>query len=156
MLIDRIALAFAAALALAGMAATTEAAAQSAPGQGYVIGEVKAAAPLYNSLPKGVVEAGGIVTGVIIAAPPSQFIDPETKELRGFNIDLMKALSGSGVPFKAVPTDFSSFIPGLQAKRFDMVAAFIADVGPARRSSISSIITRRRISLCRKEARACI
>jgi polar amino acid transport system substrate-binding protein len=112
----------------ANIVSAAEAIPQPPAGQPYAIGAVNPAAPLYKSLPKETVAAGAIVTGIIIAAPPSQYIDPETKALKGFNIDLMKAVSDElGVPFKAVPTDFSSFIPGLQAHRFDMVAAFIAD-----------------------------
>lgn len=108
--------------------AAAPAAAQTAQPQFYMLGELNPAAPLYKSLPPAVAKEGAIVTGIIIGSPPSQFIDTDSRELKGFNIDLLKALSKQlGVPFKAIPTDFAAFIPGLQAKRFAMVAAFVAD-----------------------------
>lgn len=60
--------------------------------------------------------------GVNVAAfndwPPDEFV--ETGELKGWSIDMAKAMSEKlGVEFKFTPTSFDAIIPGLASKRFD-------------------------------------
>lgn len=110
----------------------TQAIAQAAPpsleGVSTVLGKLDPDAPLHKTLPPEIARRQEIVAGIILGEPPSQFVDPADKQLKGADIEMIQALSRQlGVPFRVVPTEYGAFVAGLQAQRFDMVAAFIAD-----------------------------
>lgn len=103
-----------------------------APAQGSgnptTIGRLDPAAPLHARLPADILAAGAITTGVIVQEPPTMFRGTQSRGLEGSDAELLAALSAQlGIPFRLVPTEYGAFVPGLQARRYDLVAAFIAD-----------------------------
>ncbi|MDQ0133827.1 polar amino acid transport system substrate-binding protein [Neorhizobium galegae] len=59
---------------------------------------------------------------------PFNYIDPKTKELTGLSVDLFAALEKKmGVKMEVVIATFPDLFPGLQAGRFDLIGAGIAD-----------------------------
>lgn len=85
------------------------------------IGSLNKAAPLYASAPEAIKAAGFIKVGTTTDAPPYQFYEPGTRELKGINPDLLVVLSEiTGLPFRVETTAFPAVLPGLQADQFDM------------------------------------
>ena len=55
---------------------------------------------------------------------PFEFIDPETEEIVGFDVDLINEIAGRlGYTVEMVDIDFTSLIPALQSGRVDLVIA---------------------------------
>ncbi|MDQ0137717.1 polar amino acid transport system substrate-binding protein [Neorhizobium galegae] len=85
------------------------------------VGAANTAAPLYSKVPERFRNAGAISVAITTDAPPYQFYEEGSRNLKGVNLDLLKALSQvTGVPFKLEAAAFPSILPGLQTKRFDM------------------------------------
>lgn len=85
------------------------------------IGSLNDQAPLYALAPEAAKAAGFIKVGTTTDAPPYQFYEAGTRDLRGINPDLLAALSTlTGLPFRVEATAFPSILPGLQAEQFDM------------------------------------
>lgn len=57
---------------------------------------------------------------------PFEFLDQESGEYVGFDIDLLKAISEeAGFEYEIIPMDFTGIIPALQTKNLDMAIAGI-------------------------------
>jgi|Deesub1362B_J571_1020462.scaffolds.fasta_scaffold00141_32 polar amino acid transport system substrate-binding protein len=70
------------------------------------------------------VTPGVLTVGSDIAYPPFEYTDPETKEYTGFDIDLMTEIAKRlGLEVKFVNTAWDGIIPGLQAKKYDVICS---------------------------------
>ncbi len=57
-------------------------------------------------------------------SPPWQSPNPKTGEYEGFNVDMAKRVAGiMGVELEIVPATWSTLIPGLEAKQYDVIFA---------------------------------
>ncbi len=69
---------------------------------------------------------GKLVIGTSPDYPPYEFLD-EQNNIIGFDIDIMQAVADKlGVELEIVDMQFSSLIPALQAKKFDIMAAGVS------------------------------
>ncbi|MDQ0137711.1 polar amino acid transport system substrate-binding protein [Neorhizobium galegae] len=85
------------------------------------IGTLNPKAPLYNAAPDALKSAGFVKVGTTTDAPPYQFYEAGTRQLRGINPDLLATISTlTGIPFRVETTAFPAVLPGLQAGQFDM------------------------------------
>lgn len=70
---------------------------------------------------------------------PLNYVDPDTKEFTGFNVDLFEALSTKmGIEMELVVASFPDLVPGLDTARFDLIGAGLTDT-PSRRETLSFI-----------------
>lgn len=84
---------------------------------------------LHNQLPASVKSSGSLTmaTDATIGAPFASFAS-DNKTIVGLNVDMAKALAKTlGVNLKTVNTPFGTFIPGLQAKRYDFSVSVMLD-----------------------------
>lgn len=64
---------------------------------------------------------GGVTVATSQGYPPTDFVDANGKTT-GFDYDLGQALAGKlGIPFKFTETTFAAIIPGILAKKYDLV-----------------------------------
>ena len=67
-------------------------------------------------------ERGALVVGVEGTYPPFNFVDPNTKELDGFDIDVAKLIADKlGVKAQFVKTEWSGILAGLGSGKFDVI-----------------------------------
>ena len=84
---------------------------------------------LHASLPADVQKSGKLImaTDATIGAPFASF-GPDNKTVVGLNVDMAKAIGDVlGVDVQVVNTPFGTFIPGLQAKRYDFSVSVMLD-----------------------------
>lgn len=80
-----------------------------------------------------------IEVAIVPNYPPFEFKDPATNELRGFDVDLGKALAErAGVRINWQETSFDTMMSALRTKRVDIILSGMTDT-PARRSSADFI-----------------
>ena len=86
-------------------------------------------APFFDRLPDEVKKSGKLVmaTDATIGAPFATFAS-DNKTVEGLNVDMAHALGDlMGVHVEVVNTPFGTFIPGLQAKRYDFSISVMLD-----------------------------
>jgi len=77
-----------------------------------------------------------LTVGTDTSYVPFEFLDKETEEYVGFDIDLLKAISEEvGFKYELKPMDFSGIIPALQTKNLDLAIAGIT-IKPEREAVI--------------------
>lgn len=80
-------------------------------------------APASADLIKEIQERGVFKVGMA-ESPPWQSPNPESGEYEGFNVDMAKRVADiMGVKLEVVPATWSTLIPGLEAKQYDVVFA---------------------------------
>jgi len=85
--------------------------------------------PLHSALPADVQKSGTLTmaTDATIGAPFASF-GSDNKSVVGLNVDVAQALGQvMGIQVKIVNTPFGTFIPGLQAKRYDFSVSVMLD-----------------------------
>lgn len=74
-----------------------------------------------------VLNAGKLVAAIEVGSEPFSYMDTETNEYVGFNIDLMQDFCDSiGVELELVPMEFSELFESLNSKKVDMATANIS------------------------------
>ena len=69
-------------------------------------------------------EAGVIVVGCDAAFPPFEYLDEETGELVGFDLDLMRAIGAElGMEVEIKNVSWDGIIPGLLSGNYDVIAS---------------------------------
>lgn len=92
-----------------------------------------------QQLPERIVAAGQINVGIERDHPPMEFVDPNTGELVGFDVDLINAVAQElGVKLAYVHSRFEGLTPNLQSKRIDLIISGMYDT-PARRDNFDFI-----------------
>jgi polar amino acid transport system substrate-binding protein len=67
------------------------------------------------------IQAAGVLKVGMAESPPWQSPNPASGEYEGFNVDLAKRVADiMGVKLEIVPATWSTLIPGLEAKQFDI------------------------------------
>lgn len=95
-------------------------------------------AALHAKLPASVKSAGSMTVGTQISAPET-FDAPETTNLIGDEVTLMKGIAKTlGVTPKFQVVQFDELIPGLQSKRFDLTIGAMNDT-KARQATITFV-----------------
>lgn len=103
--------------------------------EGPVFGTLDETAPLYDSVPERLKAQGHIKAAMVSDSPPNQYVEPGTKNLVGINPDLLVELSAAiGLPFEIEVTNFQAQLPGLAAKRYDMIAGPFGDTAERQES----------------------
>jgi len=83
---------------------------------------------LGNLLPDDYKKAGFVSVGSQQTVPPIEFRDPQTLELQGAGVDLLReAGKRLGVEIRYAQAEYSALIPGIEAKRFDIASGAISD-----------------------------
>lgn len=73
------------------------------------------------------VKEGTLTVGLEATYPPMEYIDEETGELAGFDIELAKAIAADmGLEVKFVPVGFDAIFAGLDADKYDVVISAIS------------------------------
>ncbi|MGE5674706.1 MAG: ABC transporter substrate-binding protein [Mycobacterium leprae] len=71
-------------------------------------------------------QAGKLTVALEATYPPMESMDKDGKTVVGFDVDFAKALAEKlGVQAEFKTMDFDGLIPGLQAKRFDVIISFM-------------------------------
>lgn len=74
-----------------------------------------------------VLNAGKLVAAIEVGSEPFSYMDTETNEYVGFNIDLMQDFCDSiGVELELVPMEFSELFESLNSEKVDMATANIS------------------------------
>ena len=74
------------------------------------------------SPPAELAESGTLSYGTAATFPPFEYHDPETGELTGFDIEMIRALAGyMGLEPEALDTDFDGLVPALKGGRIDII-----------------------------------
>lgn len=74
-----------------------------------------------------VLDAGKLVAAIEVGSEPFSYMDTETNEYVGFNIDLMQDFCDSiGVELELVPMEFSELFESLNSEKVDMATANIS------------------------------
>ena len=96
---------------------------------GFVLGVMACSAASQEvSLPEKYKSSGALKVGLQNQFPPMNYVDPNTKEFVGFNIDLWKALEPKlGVKAEFVVDAFPSLFPALDTGRSDVMATGVFD-----------------------------
>ena len=85
-------------------------------------------ASLGDSLPDRIRASGEVKVGSGVGYPPMEFLAADDKTIQGVDVDLGNALGEKlGVKFTFINTTFDGLIPGLQAKRFDIIMSAMSD-----------------------------
>jgi polar amino acid transport system substrate-binding protein len=80
--------------------------------------------PAAEEKPYDLVTDGVLTVGSDIAYPPFEYTDEKTGEYTGFDIDLMTEVAKRlGLEVKFVNTAWDGIIPGLQAKKYDVICS---------------------------------
>ncbi len=86
--------------------------------------------------PHGLMKAGTLTVGMTLQFKPQMYLNAQGKPA-GYDVVLLKALAKQwGVKLDIKNLDFNGLIPGLVAKKFDMVSVGLSAT-PERRKSIS-------------------
>lgn len=99
------------------------------PGGAQQSSQQQGAAPAQKGLLAHIKEKGVITIGTSNDVPFS-YIDPNTRELKGIDAEFMLWMADKmGVKVETYVTDFSTLIPALKAKKFDIIvdAMYITD-----------------------------
>lgn len=76
--------------------------------------------------PNDLITPGTLTVGSDTTNPPQEFLDPNTQQPEGFDIDLINAIAHKmGLQVKIVPTAFSSLLDGLNSRQFDVVISAV-------------------------------
>ncbi|MER7798600.1 ABC transporter substrate-binding protein [Microbacterium sp. NPDC096154] len=126
-----------AATAAAGLAALALTACSS--GGGSEDAAVDTSAPLYDSLPQEVKDAGKIVVGGDIAYAPMEYYDTDGETVLGFDKELTDLMTAQlGVPFEWNNVVFDSLITELKSDRIDVAISGMSDT-PERQQEIDFV-----------------
>lgn len=69
-------------------------------------------------------KAGTVRIAVFDSNPPFGFIDPQTKKLAGYDVDIANAIANDlGVKLELRPTNPANRLPLLASKKVDLIAA---------------------------------
>lgn len=80
------------------------------------------------SLPEAIKSSGVLRVGISPDFEPAEFYKPGTKEIAGYDPDLIKAIAANlGLKVEFVPVGYDGLIPGLQSDRFDVVMSGLTD-----------------------------
>lgn len=86
-------------------------------------GTLTPAAAQNTSLVKEIKSRGTLKVGMA-ESPPWQSPNPQSGQYEGFNVDLAKRVADiMGVKLEVVPATWSTLVPGLEAKQYDVVFA---------------------------------
>jgi polar amino acid transport system substrate-binding protein len=89
-----------------------------------IIAAVQVDPKLHDMLPKDILEKGTLTAATSASVPPLLYLDSQTNELVGVVADLTHAYAAKlGLKIEIVKTSGDAVIPGVLAKRFDIVAA---------------------------------
>jgi polar amino acid transport system substrate-binding protein len=89
-----------------------------------IIAAVRADPKLREMLPKEVLEKSVLTASTSASVPPLLYLDTESNQLVGVVADLTHAYAAKlGITIEIVKTSGDAVIPGVLAKRFDIVAA---------------------------------
>ncbi|TYL51758.1 ABC transporter substrate-binding protein [Nocardioides sp. BGMRC 2183] len=126
----------AAALALTSACGTSDA----EPTSKTTLDPDQAVAGLYDQLPQSIKDKGRIDNVVVNSYPPFEFIDEESDELQGLDIDLANRLSEViGIEIKFNQTsEFTQLVPSVQTGRADMGLSGTLDK-PERQGSVDFV-----------------
>lgn len=93
-----------------------------------VIGGATAAMAQDVTLPQRILDAKVLKVGIQQSYPPLNFVDPQSKNLTGFNVDLFNAMAPKlGVAVTMVIDAFPSLLPALDTGRSDLMGTGIFD-----------------------------
>jgi polar amino acid transport system substrate-binding protein len=93
-------------------------------------------APAAADLLQDVKARGELVVGVKDSTPPFGFVDPESRSIVGYDIDIAAAIAREmGVKLRTVPVTSSTRIPELAQGKIDLIAATMTNT-PARARQI--------------------
>ena len=74
------------------------------------------------SPPEGLVEQGTLTYGTAATFPPFEYHDPDTGDLTGFDIEMIRILADyMGLEPEALDTDFDGLVPALKGGRIDII-----------------------------------
>ncbi|GAY10879.1 amino acid ABC transporter, periplasmic amino acid-binding protein [Pseudonocardia sp. N23] len=91
------------------------------------------------ALPDDIGKRGTLRVGIAPDFAPAEFYKPGTKEIVGYDPDLITAIAGAlGLRTEFVPVGYDGLIPGLQADRFDVVMSGLTDT--AERQKVVSFV----------------
>lgn len=90
-----------------------------------------------KSLLDEIQKKGVIKVGMYLQYPPTEFRDPKTREPKGLEVDIANLLAKDlGVKLEIVDMEWDAIIPGLLAKKYDVVIASMSRT-PKRNLSIA-------------------
>jgi polar amino acid transport system substrate-binding protein len=93
-------------------------------------------APAFADLLQDVKARGELVAGVKDSTPPFGFVDPDSRRIVGYDIDIAQAIARElGVKLRTVPVTSSTRIPELTQGKIDLIAATMTNT-PARARQI--------------------
>lgn len=118
-----------AAVVLSGCGSSGGSGGATAAGGSAPVGSIAPNSQLRGMLPADVRSKGSLVmaTDATIGAPFASFAS-DNKTVVGLNVDIANAIGQLlGVQIKTVNTPFDTFIPGLQAKRYDFSVSVMLD-----------------------------
>lgn len=112
--------------------ASTAACGQNASGDASPAGGVDASGSSSTAsgvaLPESIKSSGVLRVGISPDFEPAEFYRPGTKEIAGYDPDLIKAIAANlGLTVEFVPVGYDGLIPGLQSRRFDVVMSGLTD-----------------------------
>lgn len=91
-------------------------------------------APAYADYKSELLKPGTIVVGTTASAPPWTLID-RSGQIAGYDIDVIRKVGeGLGLKVELVQLDWAGLLPGLAARRFDVVASGVARTAERRAS----------------------
>lgn len=94
------------------------------------------AAPVSADLLQDVKTRGELVVGVKDSTPPFGFLDPDSRSIVGYDIDIAQAIARElGVKLRTVPVTSSTRVPELAQGKIDLIAATMTNT-PARARQI--------------------
>ena len=80
---------------------------------------------------------GGLVFVTTFANPPYSYVDKDTKEYKGIDLDIARAVAGKlGMPLKIVPMAFPRLLPSVKSGEADFAANAIT-ITPARARDVA-------------------
>ncbi|HVF13422.1 MAG TPA: transporter substrate-binding domain-containing protein, partial [Acidimicrobiales bacterium] len=92
---------------------------------------------LGEKLPAEIAEKRALDVGSDIAYPPVEFFEEGTQTATGLDVDICNAIAaklGDGFTCRFVNTTFDGIIPGLNAKRFDIIMSALSDTEERRQA----------------------
>lgn len=96
-------------------------------------------APLRSLVPSSIASSGVLEVGSTVGYPPSAFLGSNNSSVVGFDPDIAAGIAAQlGLRSKVNNTAFSGLIPGLLAKRYDIIMSELADT-KAREQSVNFV-----------------